>query len=139
MLATLSAVPVAGIAGAALADASNADDAELLRLGAELDRLDAEWLALSNEEPDSDLIAWSSFLDRFGELIEQIMPLRATSLAGIAVQARALVIGQSEWWQGDNSEFEMPRLFLESLCAFLNVVPAPLRFRHGVAGQAVRS
>jgi hypothetical protein len=69
--------------------ANTADDAELLRLGAELDRLwDAEKaIAELEEKTDADFRAAR---DRTRQVVEKIAAIPATTLTGLRVKAKAV-------------------------------------------------
>jgi hypothetical protein len=85
-------------------------------------------------------IAWNEIHDRMFSLIDEILPRKAKTIAGIAVQAQAMVMDNTEWWDNgllDENDDETPegrgRLFLESLCSFLGITPRPKM----IAGEAV--
>ncbi|WP_181704451.1 hypothetical protein [Chthonobacter albigriseus] len=88
-------------AGDAIGDFLAANpDAELLALGAELDAAwERERLAfdVSNaadkaSSPDADHLddVWDKLVDQAGEIVHRIIPLQATTLAGVMVKVRAV-------------------------------------------------
>ena len=158
-------------------------DAELLRLGAQLERVEAEWLArcavdrkrrtaheaaciaaglpkipfdttdeyiayekkrdsVSYEGKEAEAaetdehgvdVVWDDILDRMFDLIDKIMEQAPQTVAGLAVQARSTVMDNAEWWDWGAAECygtekeDRARLFLESLCSFLRICPAPIQ------------
>ena len=149
----------------------NHPDAELLRLGAELDHIIAEWHAqraidkancdlrdaacetagLSDIEfgtmPDDEWLAykekrlavrracvnsgddvnvWDDIHGRMWPMIDAIIERKAQTLAGFAVQARAISLSYSELWDGGEGEGNHYRPFIEAACAFAGVLPVPL-------------
>jgi hypothetical protein len=177
--AALPALAVPAIASEPIGDHP---DAELLRLGAQLERVEAEWLArcavdrkrraaheaaciaaglpkipfdgehvdeytayekkrarvpyegkqaeaAETDEHGSNVV-WVDIHDRMFDLIDKIMEQRSQTVAGLAVQARAIVMDNAEWWdagaEGTAPEQDRARLFLESLCSFLRICPAPI-------------
>jgi hypothetical protein len=93
-------------------------------------------------ESDSDLdreAETNNFVERKYAIIEKILSLKATTIAGLAVQARAIVLDNAEFWDRGamKSEKEAPELrrqrqFLELTCSFLGIEPAPIRLRLNV-------
>jgi hypothetical protein len=88
-------------------------------------------------EGDSDFddeAETNKFNDRLYGLIEKILSLKVTTLAGLAVQTRAMVLDNAEFWGGEGltqSEENDPnkrrqRQFLEAMCSFLGIEPAPI-------------
>ena len=183
--ATLPALAVPAFASEAIGP--DHPDAELLRLGVELESLIVDWHAqqeIDRQEwadvdaaleaaglpdidrgslPDdeyrayqmkratatdsilinsSDLdenglsIAWTGIHGRQYPLIDTIMAIKPHTLAGLAVVARAFTLHHAEQWEpavADDDEGLHHRAFMEAVCAFAGVVPAPLD------GEAVRS
>jgi hypothetical protein len=69
---------------------------------------------------------WDRFHDRSYPLCEKILSLRATTLAGLAVQARASSLAESELWEDEDRDEEWDdrqRAFIEAVCAFVGVTP----------------
>ena len=167
--ATLPALAVPAFAADVIGP--NHPDAELLRLGAELDHIIAEWHAqraidkancdlrdaacetagLSDIEfgtmPDDEWLAykekrlavrracvnsgddvnvWDDIHGRMWPMIDAIIERKAQTLAGFAVQARAISLSYSELWDGGEGEGNHYRPFIEAACAFAGVVPVPL-------------
>jgi hypothetical protein len=110
-------------------------DAELLRLGVQLEQAEQEWLrqcaAVDAGEPiecDSDGVSVPLNFINYGasELIDAILRQKAQTVAGIIVQTRAIVLDKAEWWNGC-PEMENPRCFFESLCSFFGIVAGPIQ------------
>jgi hypothetical protein len=174
LVASTAAVPAAAALplSAAVADPA---DAELLRLGAALDRIEQEWLVLHTadakeraiveakieaatgisldnapelttenseegywatrtkvvkEHPceDPDLTQWGNVQDRLYPLADEILSLKASTPAGLAVQAKAVAFAAADLWDPVANEGDVhERLFIEAVCAFCNITPLPLR------------
>jgi hypothetical protein len=71
-------------------------------------------------------IAWEEFSDRQWPLIDAIMEHKAQTLAGFAVQVRAVSLSHEELWSDGHAEGEHLLPFIEAACAFAGVVPVPL-------------
>jgi hypothetical protein len=93
--------------------------------------------------PDSDFDGdddkMSAFTKRKYDVIEKILLLKATTVAGLAVQTRAIVLDNAEYWGQNATEHEenapekrRERQFLEATCSFLGIQPAAIRLT-GVA------
>jgi hypothetical protein len=74
-------------------------------------------------------IAWSEIHDRLLPLCGRILACRAHTVAGLAVQARAISLSVPELWddeeeeEDDNSDECHHRRFIEAVCSFTGVVP----------------
>jgi len=145
MNTTVSVASLASAAAIAAPTISPADgDAELLQLGLALDRLGEEWLAqiiLDRKymdgtliDPDPDGEGWSDFHDRLFSLVKKILGLKATTLAGLAVQTSAIALADDEEVNIDDDDRQAWRLrqFLDSICSVLGFVSAPMRLRLGL-------
>jgi hypothetical protein len=166
-VATLPAIAVLPATALAVAD-----DAELLRLGALLDPIAAEWAAqrvidererapfeaeveaitgIARKDAPSiyddveywrarcllskgwdygdgdDDGVWDRLFDRMYPLVEKILSLKAQTVRGLAVQARAIALADCELWESDKLHREEARcrLFIESVCAFAGIAPLP--------------
>ena len=169
LVASAATMPIVAAATPSLA-AGN--DAELLRLGAELEQVGREWLkqrkvdAANRKEwlaaceaaglPEKDyrdfadgdkLIAyqnrrlavsraetpnevWDNFNERMFDLVEDILAHQPQTLPGLAVMVHAEVLDNSEYWElVGHAQNERLRTFLERLCTFLDIKPAPIRNR----------
>jgi len=165
IVAGAAALPAAAV----LLPALSADnDAELLRLGAELDAVIIEWHAqraideqeraaheaacdaaglpkiefgsVPDEEwrahndkrtalyqsDDPELERWDRIHGKIWPLIDAIMALKATTTAGLAVQARTVSLYFAELWKNETDWEDHHRQFIESVCAFAGVTPVPL-------------
>jgi hypothetical protein len=70
---------------------------------------------------------WDDIQDRLFTLAAAILPRRAVTAAGFAVQARAVVFAAAELWdRGVIPEDSHEKLFIEAACAFLGIMPAPI-------------
>jgi hypothetical protein len=96
-------------------------DAELLRLGAELEQIDRKWADMSDGER-------ADALDDVWPLIDKIMSLKPRTAGGLVVQTRAIVFDNFDWWDGfeDDSEQGRGRRFLESLCTHFGITAGPI-------------
>jgi hypothetical protein len=82
----------------------------------------------------------SDLNERAYDLIEKILALKATTIAGLTVQTRAMVLDNEEYWGRFAMEHEenapdqrRHRQFLEIMCNYLGIEPAPIRMREVVA------
>jgi hypothetical protein len=178
LVTTAAALPALAIAQPA------GDDAELLRLGVELEAVIVDWHALQAIDrkewadvdaaleaaglpdiergslPDDEYrayqlkraaatdpiydarvrdgldengisIAWRDIHDRQDPLIDAIMAHKPRMLAGLAVIARAFTLHHAEQWEPNADDDLHHRAFMEAVCGFAGVVPAP--------AEAVRS
>jgi hypothetical protein len=178
VVASTAAMPAAAaldLPAAALADP--AADAKLLRLGADLDRIEQDYIAQQaidakentaweaaceaagmshmdfEDFPSRDEFlayhdkrwslhteefmreqeheklglpsAWEEIQNPLFPLVEEILTLRASTPAGLAVQAKAVAYAAADLWDG-NSENPHERWFIEAVCAFCNIKPAPI-------------
>jgi hypothetical protein len=91
-----------------------------------------------HEEVDDDgrTVVWVSINDRMYPLIDDILSLRATSVAGLGVQARAASLYFDELWEPQDADPAgiAQREFIEAVCAFCGVAPA--MSENATAGQA---
>jgi hypothetical protein len=144
------------------------NDAELLRLGAELDAVIVEWHAqrgideqeraaheaacdaaglpkiefgsIPDEEwrahndkrmalhqsDDPELERWDRIHGKMWPAIDAIIALKATTVAGLAVKARAVSLSFAELWNNETDWEDHHRRFIEAVCAFTGVTPVPL-------------
>ena len=176
LVTTAAALPALTLpALASEATGQNHPDAELLRLGVELEALIVRWHAQvaagrvrwnkftaaceaagllpplidpdglsfdelaayrkkrnllcdkSDDDGHGGSIGWSDINDEQFPLVEAIMAIKPHTLAGLAVIARAVSLHHAEQWDGTNSiDDEHYRAFMETVCAFAGVVPAPV-------------
>jgi hypothetical protein len=141
LVTTVAALPALAVpAFASDVGDPNHPDAELLRLGVELDRVGKDWLAqraLDRREEannvrnvDPELERWERIHGELYPLSEAILDCEATTLAGLAVQTHAFALMRSEWWgdNGGNDDYGgSRRLYIESVSSFLGIVPVPLQ------------
>ena len=83
---------------------------------------------------------WGPIHDRLYELVNEILPCKAVTAAGLAVQVRAVVLAAADLWDGDDNDDDNTKhekLFIEAACAFVGVTPAP--FLAAQARGAVQS
>ena len=84
-----------------LAKTTGGDDAELLRLGHEMDRLIAEENAAKPAHNDGDWTAWDAAYERSQVAVRAVTELPARSLEGFRIKARAVA-----WcYSGDEVDF----------------------------------
>jgi len=57
-------------------------------------------------------------------VIDDILARRAKTVAGLAVQARAITLSEPEMW--DDADGYKIKGFIEAVCAFVGVTPVPL-------------
>jgi hypothetical protein len=72
--------------------------------------------------------AWDNLHFELLELTERALVLRPRTLAGVAVQLRAIALIQNEMWTDaglDASEHDPCRVFIENLAVFLKIEPEP--------------
>jgi len=83
---------------------------------------------------------WNAIHDRLDALAKDIISRKAQTVAGLAVQARAMTAYYAELWDRDeddeDDEGSGHRIFIEAVCAFVGVTPVPLA---ALAGEAVQS
>jgi hypothetical protein len=77
------------------------------------------------ENPEEDDVFWPKIQDQLYRLVDEILPLKASTPAGLAVQAKAVACAASDLWEGDG-EPQHERLFIEAACAFCNITPWPI-------------
>jgi hypothetical protein len=76
------------------------------------------------EESDS---AWDDINERLNPLAHEIISHKAQTIAGLAVQARAMTVYYPLLWDADDEdEYEHHRNFIESVCSFVGLTPLPL-------------
>jgi hypothetical protein len=110
----------------AIADAAANPDAELLALGAQLAELEREAQALNAlvaAGADVDDACGAAFCKRLLGLTDDILGRRAHSVAGLAVQTRAIIMAAPDLWDCENERHE--RTFIEAVCAFVGVAIPP--------------
>jgi len=71
-------------------------------------------------------IAWDRIHGKMWPAINAIMALKATTVAGLAVQAKAISLSFSELWDIETDWEDHHRRFIEAVCAFTGVTPVPL-------------
>lgn len=168
ILASAAALPALAVPAVAAVDNP---DAELLRLGAELDVVERDRAALiascnkrweeiqteaerrtgiaRSDAPDTSPAddpngywgvvnqishdrnlddddkygdtAWDRLQDRVHTITDAILTQRATTLAGLKIQARAVAIAASDLWDSLPRENPHERLFIEAVCAFFGM------------------
>jgi hypothetical protein len=80
----------------------------------------------ANHDEHGCSIVWNDIHGRLYPIVDDILSRRAHSLAGLAVQARAVVMGEAEIWEAPCEEYERERVFIESVCALVGVKPERL-------------
>jgi hypothetical protein len=82
--------------------------------------------AIGIERPDADpeLTRWDCIHDQMYPVIDDILARRAKTVAGLAVQARAITLSEPEMW--DDADGYKIKEFIEAVCAFVGVTPVPL-------------
>jgi hypothetical protein len=88
-------------------------------------------------EDENGVTSWGRFNNRLYPLVDEILSLKATTLAGLAVQTRAMVAAEFElWgralWEGEEENERRQRQFLELTCSFLGIAPARIRLAPNV-------
>lgn len=94
-------------------------------------------------DEDDDGEAWGKINDQLYRLVDEILPLKASTPAGLAVQAKAVVFAASDLWDiipDDEPDDYNPheRLFIEAVCAFCGIAPLPMQ-RQRRQASAVQS
>jgi hypothetical protein len=89
------------------------------------------YIGKDEEDADTDedgaSIKWPRINGQLFRLCEDILSRRATSVAGLGVQARAASIYFEELWDStDGAKPLAKRSFIESVCVFSGVVPVPM-------------
>jgi hypothetical protein len=82
--------------------------------------------------------AWDNLHFELLELTERALVLQPRSLAGVAVQLRAIALIQNEMWTDaglDASEHDPCRVFIENLAVFLKIEPEPIAEMHARRGS----
>jgi hypothetical protein len=79
---------------------------------------------------------WTHIHDRLYPIVDDILSRRAQTIAGLAVQARAVVMAMADPWDGEGERHE--RVFIESVCAFVGIAPEQLLLRP-TAGRFFRA
>jgi hypothetical protein len=110
MIAGVAAMPIAAAPMPALAGAGDGDDAELIALGAKLDRVEQDWLRMTKADitaPDThpriddhaaDGSSYAEYEDRARPLIVAILSLNATTAAAFPFRyARPCCISLRAW------------------------------------------
>lgn len=117
LLVGASILPVASLP----ALASDNPDAELLRLGAELEPIIRErdaalcWPKEAEEEFD-----WCELMERLEPLANEIISRKAQTVAGLAVQARAMAVYA---FHHDDEADDTYQAFIGAVCAFAGAKP----------------
>jgi len=74
--------------------------------------------------PDEDN-PWNPIHDRLFPLAEDILSRKAQTIAGLAVQTRAVVLAAADVWEQETPEAIHERTFIEAVCRFVGVpIPA---------------
>ena len=73
-----------------------------------------------------EAIVWNDVHDRIDALIDEIFEYEPQTLAGLAVQAHALVFDNSPWWDACFEPDDFMVSFFEAFCAFVGTSPAPI-------------
>jgi len=97
------------------------------------------WTELHGKDDDDEnedgSSVWDKFHDRLYPLVDEILRLKASTPAGLAVQARAVVMAAQDLWDcadhHDGNQHE--RLFIEAACAFCGIAPLPMQRRQARA------
>jgi hypothetical protein len=117
-------------------------DSELLALGAKLEPIIQEWLAqsaidaqvisvsgdMTEQECEAASRVWTHIHERMDPLIEDILSCKSQTVAGLAVQARAMTLNHYTLWDGGDPfivDPEQVRPFLDKVCAFVGIKPVP--------------
>jgi hypothetical protein len=64
-------------------------------------------------------------LETLDTLTKEIISRKAETVAGLAVQARAMTVYYAELWDVDDDNHDH-RNFIEAVCAFVGITPEPL-------------
>jgi hypothetical protein len=86
---------------------------------------DEEWARELEEEKLTKVGVWDRLNDRLYSLCERILTMRAATLAGLTVQARASSLSEIHLWE-DKEDYSEPwcerqRAFIEAVCSFCGV------------------
>jgi hypothetical protein len=87
--------------------------------------MDEAWAREQEEEKITRVSVWDRIHERLFPLCEKILSLRPTTLAGLAVQARASSLSEEQLWNGVD-EPSSERAFIEAVCAFCGIKPVPV-------------
>jgi hypothetical protein len=88
----------------------------------------------ANHDEHGVSIVWNDIHGRLYPIVDDIFSQRARTIAGLAVQARAVVMAAAELWDFEPEGHE--RVFIESVCAFVGVAPAQLLLHEPVENCA---
>jgi hypothetical protein len=104
--------------------------------------LDEHWLRRAqarNDVPKPGITtdeAWDNLYFELLELTERALVLQPRSLAGVAVQLRAIALIKNEMWSDAGlSERDPCRVFIENLAVFLKIEPEPIAEMHAGLGS----
>jgi hypothetical protein len=116
--------------------AASEPDAELLRLAAQLEPMEREYYAQVAAEKaarketgsgDTDC-DWDDLCDRVATLCNDILSRKATTIVGLAVQTRALMLTNNELWHDPSTVVDaserLPSYF-QSVCSVLGLALPP--------------
>jgi hypothetical protein len=82
-----------------------------------------------HEEDETDerglSVDWMDILETLDTLTKEIISRKAETVAGLAVQARAMTVYYAELWDVDDDNHDH-RNFIEAVCAFVGITPEPL-------------
>jgi hypothetical protein len=95
-----------------------------------------------DEELESGESVWDDILGRLNPLAREIISHKAQTVAGLAVQTRAMTVYYAELWDGgsiDDDNNHDHRKFIDAVCAFLRITPAPMQSEAWGAREAVQS
>ena len=73
--------------------------------------------------------------DQLFPLVDEILSLKASTPAGLAVQAKAVAYAAADLWDPPDLEETHERLFIEAACAFCNITPWPIAWRLRTAAE----
>jgi hypothetical protein len=155
LVTSAAALPALAVPGVASAAREAAPEAWVARLRPEFDRLLRLWLflyALTNDDiwqHDGDLDLWAAFHGRINPVVDEIMDQKATTRDGLALQAQAFALDNSDCFYDHDDDDPVERSlgrarrgmsgFIESVCAFVGTLPPPLASLDADAVAAFKS
>jgi hypothetical protein len=83
-------------------------------------------IARADHSDTDEECPWTHIHGRLYPIVDDILSRRAQTVPGLAVQARAIVMGHADLWDALDEDTERERLFIESVCAFVGVKPEQL-------------
>jgi hypothetical protein len=78
-----------------------------------------------DEDKEHDEKLWKSLFDRVDSVNDKIFSHQPQTLAGLAVQVRAITLHWAEMWGDEFDTGDSRRMFIESFCVFVGVKPVP--------------